>query len=427
MLSSLYHVTLSNFVPSILIVDDEETVRATFQDVLEAEGHEVVTASSFTEAKERLETRRFDAALTDLMLPQESGLSLLRYAAERDETMSVVMVTGHPDLSTAVEALKEGAYDYITKPVSRRVLLVVVERACERNTLLREKRRLEAENEDYQRSLEGKVRERTTRLRESEKRYRELFQETRHAYEELKEIQEKLIRAERLAAVGELAAQIAHEIRNPLGAISNSVGVLRRDLDLHGDDRRLLEVVDEESQRLEGIVADFLRFARPRPIQKTPQQITEILDDLLLLVSQEPTGSKIHIEKRYEPDLPLVELDPAQTREALWNLLINAAEAMPDGGDLSVAVGRSKNGDDFIEIVITDSGPGISKSEQEKIFQPFHTTKADGTGLGLAIVHRVVEAHAGETEVESEVGQGSSFRLRFPMTSNERKEIEIRR
>ena len=159
----------------------------------------------------------------------------------------------------------------------------------------------------------------------------------------------------------------------------------------------------------------------------TTLALTEILDDLLLLVSQEPTGSKIHIEKRYEPDLPLVELDPAQTREALWNLLINAAEAMPDGGDLSVAVGRSKNGDDFIEIVITDSGPGISKSEQEKIFQPFHTTKADGTGLGLAIVHRVVEAHAGETEVESEVGQGSSFRLRFPMTSNERKEIEIRR
>ncbi len=413
-------------MPSILIVDDEETVRATFKDVLEAEGHQVVTASSFTEAKEHLEAKRFDVALTDLMLPQESGLALLRFAAERDETLSVVMVTGYPDLSTAVEALKEGAYDYITKPVSRRALLVVVERACERNTLLREKRRLEAENEDYQRSLEGRVRERTTRLRESEKRYRELFQETRRAYEELKEIQEKLIRSERLAAVGELAAQIAHEIRNPLGAISNSVGVLRRDLDLHGDDRRLLEVVDEESQRLERIVADFLRFAKPRPLHKTPQYITEILDDLLLLVSQEPKGSKIRIEKRYEPELPRVELDPAQTREALWNLLINAAESMPDGGDLHVSVCRSKKGDGFLEVVVTDTGTGISESEQEKIFQPFHTTKADGTGLGLAIVHRVVEAHAGETQVESEVGQGSSFRLRFPMTSHEPKPNEIR-
>ena len=159
----------------------------------------------------------------------------------------------------------------------------------------------------------------------------------------------------------------------------------------------------------------------PRPLHKTPQYITEILDDLLLLVSQEPEGSKISIEKGYMPDLPQVDLDPAQTREALWNLLINAAEAMPDGGDLRVSVGRSEKNDDFIEVVVKDSGTGISKSEQEKIFEPFHTTKADGTGLGLAIVNRVVEAHAGETEVESEVGQGSSFRLRFPVTSNERK------
>ena len=419
-------------MPSILIVDDEETVRETFQDVLELEGHEVVVASSFTEAKTHLAERRFDVALTDLMLPQESGLSLLRFAADHDETMSVVMVTGHPDLSTAVEALKDGAYDYITKPVTRPALLAVVERASERNALLREKGRLEAENEDYQRSLERKVRERTARLRESEKRYRELFQETRRAYEELKETQEKLIRSERLAAIGELAAQIAHEIRNPLGAISNSVGVLRRDLDLHGDDRRLLEVVNDESQRLEDIVADFLRFARPRPIQKMPAQVTDILDDLLLLLSQEQSGkNEIRIKKAYELDLPKVVLDSAQTREALWNLLVNAVEAMPQGGEIRVEVCRSAKGGDFLEIVVADTGKGILAGERDKIFEPFHTTKADGTGLGLAIVHRVVEAHAGEVEVESTEGQGSAFRLRFPMnlesSSDEHQPIEIHR
>ena len=419
-------------MPSILIVDDDETVRATFQDILELEGHEVVAAASFNEAKTRLAERRFDVTLSDLLLPQESGLSLLRFAAEHDETMSVVMVTGHPDLSSAVEALKEGAYDYITKPVTRPVLLAVVERASERNALLREKRRLEAENEDYQRSLERKVRERTARLRESEKRYRELFQETRRAYEELKETQEKLIRSERLAAVGELAAQIAHEIRNPLGAISNSVGVLRRDLDLHGDDRRLLEVVHDESQRLEDIVADFLRFARRRPIHKMPEQVTDVLDDLLLRLSQEQTGeSEIRITKEYEPGLPKVPLDSAQTREAVWNLLVNAVEAMPKGGEIRVKVSRSTKGGDFLEIVVADTGKGILASERDKIFEPFHTTKADGTGLGLAIVHRVVEAHAGEVEVESEEGQGSAFRLRFPMSSesssDEHQPLEIHR
>lgn len=418
-------------VPSILIVDDEETVRATFQDVLDVEGHEVVTARSFREARGKLTERRFDVALTDLLLPQESGLSLLRFAIAQDPDLSVVMVTGHPDLSTAVEALKQGAYDYITKPVTRQALVAAVERACERNALLRERRKLQAENEDYQRSLERKVRERTARLRESERRYRELFQETRRAYEQLKRTQEKLIRSERLAAVGELAAQIAHEIRNPLGAISNSVGVLRRDLELEGDDKRLLDVVHQESERLEGIIADFLKFARPRPLHKTQQSITEVVDDLLLLLSQERGSSRstdIVIEKGYQSELPEVALDAAQTREALWNLLVNAVEAMPHGGKLSVAVRRAA-GDDAIEVVVSDTGKGINDEERKKIFQPFHTTKADGTGLGLAIVQRVVEAHAGEVEVESEPGAGSSFFLRFPLsgTTDEREPIETRR
>jgi signal transduction histidine kinase len=414
-------------VPSILIVDDEETVRQTFKDVLEAEGYEVTTSSSFTEAKELLLNLRFDVALTDLMLPRESGMSILGFAHEHDPEMSVVMVTGHPDLSTAVEALKQGAYDYIGKPVTRPALLAVVERACERAALLVEKKRLEAENLDYQRSLERKVRERTARLRESESRYRELFQETRGAYDELKSTQEKLIRSERLAAVGELAAQIAHEIRNPLGAISNSVGVLRRDLDLRGDDRRLLEVVHEEAERLESIVADFLKFARPRPIHRTPQNLAELLDDLLLLLAQKrPLGqgkrkSEIRIEKHYDPELPIASLDAAQTREALWNLLVNAVEAMPGGGVLTVRVQRSREGD--VEVIVSDTGKGIRPEDRERIFEPFHTTKADGTGLGLAIVQRVVEAHAGEVEVSSEEGRGSSFRLRFPLSSDERQSI----
>jgi signal transduction histidine kinase len=416
-------------VPTILVVDDEDAVRSTFRDVLSIEGHQVVTADSFHEARERLSERRFDVALTDLMLPEESGLTFLRYALEHDPELSVVLVTGHPDVSTAVAALRQGAYDYIMKPVTRQALVATVQRASERNALVRERQRLQAENEDYQRSLERKVRERTSRLRESERRYRDQFRETLRAYEELKRTQEKLIRSERLAAVGELAAQIAHEIRNPLGAISNSVGVLRRDLMLEGDDKRLLEVVRQESERLERIIADFLKFARPRPIHKTRQKITEIVDDLLLLLSQErgATGpGRVEIKKLYQRGLPDVELDAAQTREALWNLLVNAVEAMPQGGTLSVAVRRADDGD-AIDVMVSDTGKGISEEEQKKIFQPFHTTKAEGTGLGLAIVQRVVEAHSGELKLESELGAGSAFSLRFPATraNDERQSIEV--
>lgn len=403
----------------ILVVDDEETVRATFQSILEEAGHRVDAAETPAEARSRLSSRSFDVLITDLMLPRESGLGLVRFATEVDPQMSVVMVTGHPDLSTAVEALKQGAYDYLTKPVSRQALVAVVERACERKHLMADKFRLEQENAEYQRSLERKVDERTQDLKESEHRFKELFQETRRAYEELKRAQEKLIRSEKLAAVGELAARIAHEIRNPLSAISNSIGVLRRDLMVEGDDRRLLEVVYEESQRLAGIVADFLKYARPRPVRKSLNALPDILEDLLLLLSQDRrAGAEIEIRRQYEPGLPPLEVDPDQAREAIWNLLMNAVESMPEGGVLEVEARRAggQRGS-WAEIVVSDTGKGIPAEEQQEIFQPFHTTKAEGTGLGLAIVQRIVDDHSGEIDLASAPGRGSTFVLRFPLRS----------
>jgi len=411
---------------SILIIDDEEVIRSTFQDVLEADGYEVTTGCNAAEAREHLSKERFDVMLTDLLLPEEDGLSVLRFATRWDSEISVVMVTGHPDLTTAVEALKEGAYDFLTKPVARQSLLAVVERACERKHLVAEKKRLERENAEYQRSLERKVEERTRDLQESERRYKELFQETRRAYEELKEAQERVIRSERLAAVGELAARIAHEIRNPLGAISNSVGVLRRDLEVEGDDRRLLDVVSQETLRLGSIVADFLKYARPRPVERTPQALTKIVDDLLLLLSQDERAiERIAIECAHEEELPLVEADAAQTREAVWNLLVNAVEAMSEGGTLRASVRRTKGlAAPSVEIEISDTGKGISPADRENIFLPFHTTKTEGTGLGLAIVRRIVEEHGGSVDFRSAAGQGSSFILRFPLTPDEQEHVE---
>ena len=408
-------------MPTILVVDDEESIRSIFRNILEAEGYQVATTGQASEARERLSTDRFDVMLADLMLPEESGLSLLRFAAKRDAEMSVIMVTGFPDLSTAVEALKQGAYDYISKPVRRQALLAAVGRAYERKQLVAEKRRLELENAEYQKSLERKVEERTHDLRDSEQRSRELFQETNRAYEELKEAQERLIRSEKLAAIGEIAAQVAHGIRNPLSAISNSVGVLRRDLELEGDDRRLLEVVYSESQRLAGIITDFLKFAGPRPIQKSPQQLTEILGDLLLLLSQDQrAGGRVSIEREYEEGLPLVNADAVQIRDAVWNLLVNAVEAMPDGGSLRVRIRHvSEANPPSVEIAIRDTGKGISEEEQHKVFHPFQTSKAEGTGLGLAMVQRIVDNHGGSIDFDTVPGRGSTFKLSLPLTSDE--------
>jgi signal transduction histidine kinase len=230
-----------------------------------------------------------------------------------------------------------------------------------------------------------------------------------------------LISSEKLAAVGELAAHVAHGIRNPLGAISNSVGVLRRDLELEGDDRRLLEVVHNESQRLAGMITDFLAYARPRPAQKSPHDLTQTIDDLLLLLSQdERAGDKVDIVRDYDEGLPLVDVDSVQIRDAAWNLLVNAVEAMPDGGRLIVRIRRNSGASPpTVELSIEDRGLGIGLEEQHKVFQPFQTSKADGTGLGLPIVQRIVENHGGTIDFESVPGQGSTFKLTLLTSADE--------
>ncbi len=206
------------------------------------------------------------------------------------------------------------------------------------------------------------------------------------------------------------------------------MGVLRRDLHLDGDDLRLLEVVHEESERLERIVADFLRFARPRPVQKTSQKLPSILEDVLLLFSKEVEATRqVNIERHYEPELPAIAVDAEQTREALWNLMVNAVEAMPEGGTICVVVRAARHqGNESLEILVTDTGKGIDPSEHHRIFEPFHTTKAEGTGLGLSTVQRIIEEHSGEVEVESQPGTGSTFLLRFPLSTDERHPVESR-
>jgi two-component system sensor histidine kinase HydH len=196
---------------------------------------------------------------------------------------------------------------------------------------------------------------------------------------------------------------------------------LRRDLDLEGDDRRLLEVVYSESQRLGAMVTDFLKYARPTPPQKSPRALDEILDDLILLLTRDGRVSdRVRIKKSYEEGLPLVDADEAQIRDAVWNLLVNGVEAMPQGGLLHVSLRSQMDLDSStVEIVIADTGAGIPEEDKEKLFQPFHTTKAEGTGLGLAIVQRVVEGHGGTIELESAPGQGSTFTVSLPMRSNE--------
>lgn len=237
---------------------------------------------------------------------------------------------------------------------------------------------------------------------------------------ELKRMEEEVRRRERLAAVGELAASIAHEIRNPLTAMSGSIQVLQHGLQVKDEHARLMDIILRESDRLNRLITDFLSYARSSDRKEERFDLASVTRETLEMFRsglQEGEGA-IQVESKC-PDSLIMKGDEQQMRQILWNLLMNAKQAMPKGGQLSVEI---KDGfeqpESFVEISIKDSGKGIPKDILPKVFDPFFTTKEEGTGLGLAVVYRVVESHRGKIDVQSEEGRGTSFVIRIPRAEN---------
>ncbi len=244
-----------------------------------------------------------------------------------------------------------------------------------------------------------------------------------------KEMEEEIKRVDKMAAIGQLAAGMAHEIRNPLTSLSGSIQVLKSELVLDHPGQRLMDIVLRESERLNALITDFLLFAQPPRSNKSLCSIEPILDETvdLFIHSQEYTEN-IRVIRPPSHEGIQAMIDPDQMKQVFWNLMINAAQAMSNGGELRLQVDRGGNGlaattlsrparnkrNDWIRISIADSGCGIPELEKEKIFDPFYTTKDGGTGLGLSIVHKIIETHDGVIKVESEVGRGSTFTILLP-------------
>jgi two-component system, NtrC family, sensor kinase len=230
---------------------------------------------------------------------------------------------------------------------------------------------------------------------------------------ELRAQGEALVRSERLAAIGRIAAQITHEIRNPLSSISLNAEELGERL--RGSQEpgaaALCDAIVREVDRLAAVTEEYLRYARlPKP-QLVRTDLNDAIRDLLDFVRPELTSAGISLEQRLAPDLPQVVADPGQIRQLLLNLVRNAREAMPGGGAVFVGT-RYADGEVFVEI--RDSGPGIPPERLARIFDPFFTTKERGTGLGLALGQEIAQEHSGQLTVTSVVGQGTTFTLRLP-------------
>jgi signal transduction histidine kinase len=238
----------------------------------------------------------------------------------------------------------------------------------------------------------------------------ELEQKVEERTNSLKDAQEKIMQQEKFAAIGKLAGNVAHELRNPLGIITNSVHFLG--LKIPATDEKIgkhLKLIREQSDRANQIIMDLLDFAKTKPTEARLVDVKALIEET---VDQIPRPEAIKIKTSIDADLPTILLDPGKMKQAFQNILINAEQAMPDGGLLTITATKKEG---MIKIAFNDTGVGITSENLPKIFEPLFSTKAKGIGLGLVIVKEIVEYHEGTVTVESEVGVGSTFTIKLPI------------
>jgi signal transduction histidine kinase len=262
-------------------------------------------------------------------------------------------------------------------------------------------------------------------LAERERRERrvveQLNKELQEKQQRLTEAQEQLIRSERLATVGELAAGLAHDLRNPLAGVSGALHVLAGQLPDADPRQALLAEVQSQVARMNKTLTDLLWHARPPTPQYLPLNVNEVIEQMVWFLPM-ASGTGIEVVRCLEPGLPPLRLDPNLLHQALLNILVNARQAMPNGGRLTVSTRLRQDlmgKGEVVEVAIADTGLGILEEDRSRIFQPFFTTKAQGTGLGLAIAARIIEQHGGSIAVESAVGNGTTFRIVFPVPAQD--------
>ncbi len=242
--------------------------------------------------------------------------------------------------------------------------------------------------------------------------FNETVRQLREAREELQRLYStQMSRAEHLATLGELAAGLAHEIRNPLAGIAGVMEIIGQDLPPSSPGRQVLQEVQQEVHRIDRIISELLDYARPKPAQFRPADLYATAERAVTLARQQVMSRPIEVRLSKEGNLPPVVHDPGQIQQVLLNLLINSIQAMNGHG--SVAVTLAQEGDQVLARV-KDTGQGIAPKDLDKLFRPFFTTKGHGTGLGLSLARRIVENHGGRIEVESVPGEGTEFKVWLP-------------
>jgi C4-dicarboxylate-specific signal transduction histidine kinase len=388
---------------TILLIEDEPRLRNNLQFLLQQEGYRVTTAENGAQGIKRAQEAAYDLVITDIVTPEMNGFQVMDYLKTHVPDTVVLAITGYVSTESAIAALRRGAYDYLSKPFDFDIMKITIERALEKVRLQKTLRR-------YMSELEQKVEERTCELTAAN-------QKLEQSLVDLKAAQEHLIQAEKLSALGELVAGVAHELNSPLSTIGLSAELA---LAVSGEESRLrthLQRIGEATVHCRRVVKSLVSFARKQRPEMGRVDINELCDKALDLVVYQLKVSNIDLEKRFDPALPPTMADAHQLQQVFVNLTTNAYQAMSTceaRGELTV---ETTARDGVIRVAFRDRGPGISKEHQRKIFDPFFTTKPDGTGLGLSISYGIVKEHGGEITVDSVSGQGTTFVVVLPVTT----------
>ncbi len=374
----------------ILIVDDEEANTVLLEKLLKGEGYlSLETLHQSSRFFKTFYDFQPDLVLLDLNMPEVNGFEILTALreAEKDIFIPVLVLTAQLDKETRHQALNCGANDFLSKPFD---LMEV----CFRIKNLLEARRLHLQIKEQNRILEEKVLERTAAL------------ETSH---------EQLLHAEKLTALGKLAASISHEFNNPILGIRNILEQIQSSMPLKGEMGELVELAIKESSRVMNLATKLKQFYRPSSGEAVPLDIHDILEDMIVLKKKDFAGKKIKLVKNYGSNLPKIHVVEDQLKQVILNLLQNSEESIEtDNGVITITTSARDN---QLELKVEDNGGGIHPTHLKNIFEPFFTTKSDvkGTGLGLFVSYGIIKRLGGDIQCASEVGKGTVFTMTLPI------------
>jgi signal transduction histidine kinase len=397
---------------NVLVIDDDPVVRQSIAVFLEESGYIVTQATDGREGLEAFRREHPDIILVDLRMPNVDGMEVIATVNAESPDTPLVVVSATGVLADAVEAVRKGAWDYVTKPIEdMAVLELTVQHALEKRVLIEE-------NRLYQEDLEQLVAERTRQLCEELAARKEAEAKRAKAEKQFRQ-------AQKMEAIGQLAAGIAHDFNNVLTAIQGNAELCR----MRGSDNPECQKSNEETikacQRAAELTRKLLSFARRGKQQTVSFDLHDTIQDVVHLL-RHSIDRQVEIEVDPQASPSAISGDPGEIHSALLNLGLNARDAMPHIGNLTFTTrlvelqGAHESWQlapgSYIEIAVTDTGTGMDAETQSHIFEPFFTTKGEGkgTGLGLAAVYGCVKSHDGDILVQSEVGQGSVFRLMLP-------------